>query len=77
MIDSGTTYTYIISSEYKVLHSALVVEINNVMSQHHVQFPTVTRPRVSSHSLYLIFIRNMIVTDFVLKKIFQYSHFYN
>ena len=77
MIDSGTTYTYIISSEYKVLHSAFVVDINNIMSQHHVQFPTVTRPRVSSHSLYLIFIRNMIVTDFALKKIFQYSHFYN
>ena len=56
MIDSGTTYTYIISSEYKVLPSALVVEINNVMSQHHVQFPIVTRPRVSSHSLYLIFL---------------------
>ena len=56
MVDSGTTYTYILSAEYKVLHSALVLEINNAMSQYHVQFPTVSRPRVRSHSLKIIFI---------------------
>lgn len=48
MMDSGTTYTYIISSEYRVLVSALKVALENAMKQNHVKFPAVTRSRVCS-----------------------------
>lgn len=56
MIDSGTTYTYILASEYKVLHSALLLEINNAMATHHVNFPKVTRQRVFLFILSLILV---------------------
>ena len=46
MVDSGTTYTYIISSEYKVLVSALRVGIANAMKEHNVVFVGVSRIRV-------------------------------
>ena len=51
MVDSGTTYTYIISSEYKVLVSAIKVGIANVMKKHNVFFPSVSKIRVGTRAL--------------------------
>lgn len=50
MIDSGTTYTYIISSEYRVLVGALLQGIADAMKKHHVHFPPVSRAR--EHNCY-------------------------
>lgn len=71
MMDSGTTYTYIISSEYRVLVSALKVALDNATKKNHVKFPMVTRTRVGSS--YHIQYRNMIVTDYVPRRIWTFS----
>ena len=46
MVDTGTTYTYIIASEYKVLHSAFKASLEEMFQKHHFTLPTVSRLRV-------------------------------
>ena len=47
MIDSGSTFTYLTSSEYRVFVQAMVTSLAENMARFHVSFPKVTRFRVS------------------------------
>ena len=56
MIDSGSTFTYLISKEYSVFISAFTVQLKKNMAAANKSVQSVTRPRVG---LFCIFIHSI------------------
>lgn len=67
MIDSGSTFTYLTSSEYRVFVQAMVTSLAENMARFHVSFPKVTRFRVSA--FHVFHHRNTTAIDYEPKMI--------
>lgn len=72
MIDSGTTFTYLISSEYRLLTQAFTEALKLSLQKAHVQFPPVKRFRVKILQTYVIH-RNITVTVWIAQNMFHFS----